>query len=56
MKEIYNKLNKGKKTKAEIFNEITEKIHRVSLQENIYCQIVVAYFIQSCEVFDVITK
>ena len=56
MKAIYNKLNKGKKTKAEIFNEITEKIHRVSLQENIYCQIVVAYFIQSCEVFDVITK
>lgn len=56
MKAFYRKLKKSKKTKIEIFNEIVDKIHRVSLQEDIYCQIVVAYFIQSCEVFDAITK
>lgn len=56
MKAFYRNLKKKKLTKVEIFNEIVDKIHRVSLQENIYCQIVVAYFIQSCEVFDVITK
>lgn len=56
MKAIYLKLKKNNKSKVEIFHEISEKIHRVTLQEDIYCQIVVAYFIQSCEVFDVITK
>lgn len=56
MKTFYRNLKKKKLTKVEIFNEIVDKIHRVSLQENIYCQIVVAYFIQSCEVFDVITQ
>lgn len=55
MHAIYRRLKKAKKTNVEIFNEITEKIHKVSLQENIYCQIVVSYFIQSCEVFDAIT-
>lgn len=56
MGAIYKRLKKAKKSKVEIFNEITEKIHKVSLQENIYCQIVVSYFIQSCEVFDAITE
>ena len=56
MKAFYRNLKKKKLTKVQIFNEIVDKIHRVSLQENIYCQIVVAYFIQSCEVFDVIAK
>ncbi len=55
MKAMYRKLKKSKKTKIEIYNEIVGKIHRLSLQEDIYCQIVVAYFIQSCEVFDAIT-
>ena len=54
MHAIYKRLKKAKKTKIEIFNEITQKIHKVSLQEDIYCQIVVSYFIQSCEVFDAI--
>ena len=54
MKAIYRRLKKAKKTNVEIFNEITEKIHKVSLQEEIYCQIVVSYFVQSCEVFDAI--
>ena len=55
MHAIYKRLKKAKKTKVEIFNEISQKIHKVSLQEDIFCQIVVSYFIQSCEVFDAIT-
>lgn len=56
MRAIYKRMKKTKKSNAEIFNEIAQKIHKVSLQEDIYCQIVVSYFIQSCEVFDAITK
>ena len=56
MHAIYKRLKKTKKTKVEIFNEIAQKIHKVSLQEDMFCQIVVSYFIQSCEVFDAITE
>lgn len=56
MKAIYKRLKKANKTQIEIFNEISEKVHSVSLQEDIFCQIVVAYFIAKCEVFDAITK
>lgn len=56
MKAIYKRLKKAKKTNVEIFNEISEKVHKVSLQEDIYCQIVVAFFIAKCEVYDTITK
>ena len=56
MRAIYKRLKKAKKTNVEIFNEIAEKIHKVSLQEEIYCQIIVSYFIQKCEVFDAITE
>lgn len=31
----------------EIFNEIAGKIHRVTLQDDLYCQIVISYFVQS---------
>lgn len=56
MKAIYKRLKKAKKTNLDIFNEITEKVHKVSLQEDIYCQIVVAYFIAKCEVYDAISQ
>ena len=55
MRAIYKRLKKAKKSNVEIFNEIVDKMHRVTLQDNTYCQIVVSYFIQSCEVFDAIT-
>lgn len=55
MKAIYKRLKKANKSNIEIFNEISEKVHKVSLQEDIYCQIVVAYFIVKCEVYDAIT-
>lgn len=56
MKAIYKRLKKAKKTNVEIFNEISEKIHKVSMQEDIFCQIVVAFFIAKCEVYDAIAK
>ena len=56
MKTIYKRLKKAKKTQVEIFNEISEKVHNVSLQEDLFCQIVVAYFIAKCEVFDAVTE
>lgn len=52
---IYLRLKKKKKSRIEIFNEIADKIHRITLQDDIYCKIVVSYFVQSCEVFDAIT-
>ena len=55
MRAIYKKLKKANKSKLQIFNEITEKVHRATLQDPTYCQIVVSYFIQSCEVFDAVT-
>lgn len=53
---FYKRLKKANKTRPEIFNEIVGKVHRVTLQDDIYCQIVVSYFVQSCEGFDAITK
>jgi hypothetical protein len=53
---LYKKLKKANKPRLEIFNEIADKIHRVTLQDAIFCQIVVSYFVQSCEVFDAITE
>ena len=52
MRAIYKRLKKAQKSKTEIYNEIVAKVQKVSLQENIYCQIIVSYFTQSCEVFD----
>lgn len=52
---FYKRLKKANKSRLEIFSEITDKIHRVTLQDDIFCQIVVSYFVQSCEVFDAIT-
>lgn len=51
MRAIYRRLNKPSRSQQEIFLEISKKIQRVTLQDEILCQIVVSYFIQSCEVF-----
>ena len=53
---MYKRLSKAHKSRMEIFNEIVGRIHRIALQDEVYCQIVVSYFIQSCEVFDAITE
>lgn len=56
MHAFYRKLKKAGKTKLEIFTEISERIHRITLQEDLFCQIVVAFFIEKCEVFDADTQ
>lgn len=56
MKSAYKKLRSGKKTDSEIFYSLSEKLHKVTLQDILYCQAIVCYFIQSCEVFDAVTK
>lgn len=56
MKGMYRQLKKGKRSKSEIFNLLTDKLHKVSLEDEQYCQIVIAYFVQSCEVYDAITQ
>ena len=56
MRSIYKKLKKANKSDMEIFDEISNKIHKSTMQTPLYCQIVVSYFIQKCEVFDAITK
>lgn len=53
---MYKRLSKAHKSRMAIFNEIVGRIHRITLQDEVYCQIVVSYFIQSCEVFDAITE
>lgn len=56
IKSAYKKLNKPNKTKFEIFKGLSEKIHKVTLQEEFFCDAITCYFIQSCEVFDAIPK
>lgn len=56
MKAIYKRLKKSHLSQMEIFREIAKKLHRTSLQDDVYCQIVVCYFIQSCEVFDAVAE
>ena len=56
MRSIYKKLKKAKRSDTEIFEEISEKLHDLTLQSVSDCQIVVSYFVQKCEVFDGITK
>ena len=50
MKSAYKKLKSGKKSESEIFYSLSEKLHKVTLQDILYCQAIVCYFIQSCEV------
>jgi hypothetical protein len=56
MKGLYRKLRKRNISQMEIFEHITNKIQTTTKQETITCQIIVAYFVQNCEVFDAIPK
>lgn len=55
IRSAYKKLNKQKRSASDIFNDLSEKIHKVTLGDIRCCQLIVCYFIQSCEVFDAIT-
>lgn len=52
MRSMYKKLVKAKKDSLEIFNTISEKIHSATLQDIYYCQMIVSFFIQKCEVLE----
>ncbi|WP_027107091.1 ABC-three component system protein [Ligilactobacillus ceti] len=56
MRTLYLKMAKTKRSEQEIFYEISNKIHKTTLANKLYCDIVVSYFIQSCEVFNAVTK
>ena len=40
----------------QIYTALSEKLRAITKQDIFYCYIVIAYFIQSCEVFDAFTK
>lgn len=54
IKENYKNLKnqKNKPSKENIFNSLAEKIQKQTKQNIISCHIVVAYYVQSCEVFE----
>jgi hypothetical protein len=56
MKGLYRKLKKKNLSQMEIFERITSKIQTSTRHESIFCQIIVSYFVQNCEVFDAISK
>lgn len=56
IRAIYLRLESKGLSQEVIYNQISQKIQRVTKQDLIYCNIVVCYFIQSCEVFHDITK
>ena len=57
MKESYKQLASNTKlTPEQIFSELSNRIQRITKQDIRFCYIVVSYFVQSCEVFNAITK
>lgn len=50
VKTLYLK-NKNK-APSEVFSAIVEKFAQTTKADRLYCQIVVAYFVQSCEIFE----
>ena len=56
IKTIYNRLEAKGLSQLEIYESMSKQIHNLTKQELIYCNIVICYFIQSCEVFHDITK
>ncbi|HEM9292392.1 TPA: hypothetical protein U3J37_001380 [Streptococcus agalactiae] len=52
MRSMYKKLKAGKHNNLAIFNTISEKLHKATLQDIYFCQTIVSYFIQKCEVLE----
>lgn len=50
VKTLY--LKNKKKTQSEVFHSIAKKFEQTTKADPLYCQIVVAYFVQSCEIFE----
>lgn len=56
LRELYLRLERQGMSPMEIFEELAGQIHKITKQPPMYCNIVIAYFVQSCEVFHDITK
>jgi DNA-binding transcriptional regulator GbsR (MarR family) len=56
IKESYRKLAEKKKSPEVIYSALSERLSSITKQDIRFCSIVVSYFIQSCEVFNAITK
>lgn len=52
MRSMYKKLKAAKHDNLTIFNTISEKLHKATLQDIYFCQMIVSYFIQKCEVLE----
>ncbi|KLL33341.1 hypothetical protein VZ99_03265 [Streptococcus agalactiae] len=52
MRSMYKKLKAAKHDNLAVFNTISEKIHKATLQDSYFCQTIVSYFIQKCEVLE----
>ncbi len=51
-RSMYKKLKAAKHNNLAIFNTISEKLHKATLQDIYFCQMIVSYFIQKCEVLE----
>lgn len=52
MQSMYKKLKAAKHNNLVIFNTIVEKLHKATLQDVYFCQMIVSFFIQKCEVLE----
>lgn len=56
IKESYRKLAEKKNGPEMIYSALSERLRNITKQDIRFCAIVISYFIQSCEVFNVTTK
>ena len=56
IKVSYQKLAKKNLPAELIYQLLAERLQSITKQDVRYCYIVISYFIQSCEVFDALTK
>ena len=56
IKESYRKLAEKKNSPEMIYSALSERLRNITKQDIRFCAIVISYFIQSCEVFNVTTK
>ncbi|MGG6795677.1 UNVERIFIED_CONTAM: hypothetical protein KB582_07625 [Streptococcus canis] len=52
MRSMYKKLKAAKHDNLAIFNTIVKKLHKATLQDVYFCQMIVSFFIQKCEVLE----
>lgn len=56
IKASYRKLADKKFDKLVIHDELSKRLSQITKQDPRYCSYVISYFVQSCEVFDAVTK